>query len=60
MSARSRYSVMQIMTEKITTLQTLYVHVVSNTVMFPQILYDIVLYALHFLPVKFFPRVLLL
>ena len=37
-----------------------YVHVVSNRVMIPQILYDIALYALHFLPVKFFSRVLLL
>ena len=33
-----RYSVMQIMTAKITTLRTLYVHVVSNSVMFPQVL----------------------
>ena len=47
---------MQIMTAKITTLWTLYVHVVSNSVMFPQILYDIVLNARHFLPVKFFPE----
>ena len=47
---------MQIMTAKITTLRTLYVQVVSNSVMFPQILYDIVLYARHFLPVKFFPE----
>ena len=48
---------MQIMmTAKITTLRTLYDHVVSNSVMFPQILYDIVLYARHFLPVKFFPE----
>ena len=39
---------------------TLYVHVVLNSVIFPQILYDIVLYARHFLPVKFFSRVLLL
>ena len=46
---------MQIMTAKITTLRTLYVHVVSNSVMFPQIIY-IVLYARHFLPVKFFPE----
>ena len=44
------------MTAKITTLRTLYVHVVLNSVMFPQILYDIVLYARHFLPVKFFPK----
>ena len=45
---------MQIMTAKITTLRTLYAHVVSNSVMFSEILYDIVLYAQHFLPVKFF------
>ena len=51
---------MEIMTAKITILRTLYVHVVSNSVMFPQILYDIVLYARHLLPVKFFSRVLLL
>ena len=44
---------MQIMTA---TLPTLYVHVVLNSVMFPQILYDTVLYARHFLPVKFFPE----
>ena len=31
---------------KITTLRTLYVHVISNSVMFPQILYDTVLYGL--------------
>ena len=42
-------------TAKITTLRTLYAYVVSNSVMFPQILYDIVLYARHFLPVKFIP-----
>ena len=47
---------MQIMTRKITTLRTLYVHVVLNGVMFPQILYQIVLYARHFRPVKFFPE----
>ena len=45
---------MQIITTKITTLRTLYAHVVSNSVMFPEILYDIVLYARHFLPVNFF------
>ena len=53
-SEGNRYPVMQIMTAKITTLQTLYVHVVSNRAMIPQILYDIVLYARHFPPVKFF------
>ena len=44
------------MTAKKTTLRTLYVHVALNSVMFPQILYDIVPYARHFLPVKFFPE----
>ena len=34
-SVRSRNSVTQIMTAKITTLRTLYVRVVSNSVMFP-------------------------
>ena len=48
---------MQVMTAKITTLRTLYVLVVLNRVMIPQILYDIVLYARHFLPVKFFPSI---
>ena len=47
---------MQIMTAEVTTLRTLYVHVVSNSMMFPQILYEIVLYAWHFLPAKFFPE----
>ena len=53
------------MTAKTTALRTLYVHFVLNSVIFPQILYDIVrgplqwapdivLYAQHFLPVKFF------
>ena len=51
---RNPYTVMQIMTAKITTLRKLYAHVVSNSVMFPEILYYIVLYARHFLPVKFF------
>ena len=41
---------------KITTLQMLPVHIVSNSVMFPQILYDIVVYARHFLLAKFFPE----
>ena len=41
---------------KIMTLRTLYVHVVSNSMMFPQILYEIVLYARRFQPVKFFPE----
>jgi len=40
---------MKIMTRKTTTLRTLYVHVVLNGVICPQILYDIVLYARHFL-----------
>ena len=49
---------MQIMTAKKTTLRTLYVHFVLNSVMFPQILYDkiIIPCARHFLPVKFFPK----
>ena len=38
------------------TLRVLYLHVVSNSVTLPQILNDIVLYALHFLPVIFFPE----
>jgi len=46
----------QIMTKKTTTLRTLYVHVVLNGVICPQILYDIVVYAQHFLLVKFFPK----
>ena len=57
--AQNRYSNMQIMTRKTTTLRTLYVHVVLNGVICPQILYDIVLYARHFLLVKFFSQVLL-
>ena len=48
---------MQIMTAKITTLRTLYVDVLANTVMFPKILCDIVLYARHFQPVKFFSSI---
>ena len=56
--APKSYSVMQIMAAKITILRTLYIHVVLNSEMCPQILYDIVLYARHFLPVKFFSRVL--
>ena len=39
---------MEIMTAK-TTLRTLYVHVVLNSAIFPQILYDIVLYTRLFL-----------
>ena len=50
--AQIRYSVMKIMTTKTTTLRTLYVHVVSNCVICPEILYDVVLYARRFLPVK--------
>ena len=45
---------MQIMTRKTTTLRRLYVRVVLNGVICPQILYDIVLYARYFLLVKFF------
>ena len=46
---------MQIMTIKITTLQTLYVHVLSNSVMFPQM---ILFYVLDtFYVSSFFPRI---
>ena len=45
---------MQIMTAQTTPLRTLYDHAVLNSVMFPQFFCDIVLYAGHFLPVKFF------
>ena len=34
----------------------IYVHVVLNGVIFPQISYDIALYARHLLPVRFFPK----
>jgi len=54
--AQNLYSSMQIMTRKTTTLRALYVHVVLNGVICPQILYDIVLYARHFLLVKFFVK----
>jgi len=54
--APNRYSNMQIMTRKTTTLRTFYIHVVLNGVICPQILYDIVLYAQHFLLVKFSPK----
>ena len=43
------------MTTKTTTRQTLYVHLVFNGAIFPQILY-IVPYGLGFHPVKFFPK----
>jgi len=55
---QNRYSNMQIMTSKTTTPRTFYIHVVLNGVICPQILYDIVLYARHFLLVKFFPKLL--
>ena len=54
--AQIRYSVMKIMTTKTTTRRTPYVHVVSNCVICHQILYDVVLYARRFLPVKCFPK----
>ena len=54
--AQNRYSSMKIMTRKTTTLRTLYVHVVLNGVICPQIVYDFVLYARHFLLIKFFPK----
>ena len=44
------------MTMKTTTRRTLYVHLVLNGAIFPQILYDIVPYALGFHPVKFSPK----
>ena len=47
---------MQIMTAKITTLRTFYVHVVSNSVIFPQILYDIDLYSQHLTTNKAFKQ----
>ena len=49
---------MQIMTAKTKTIRTLliYVHVVLNGVIFPQISYDIALYARHLLPVRFLPK----
>ena len=48
-SAQSRFSVMQIMTAKTTTLRALYVHVFLNSAIW---LY-IILYARHFLPIIF-------
>ena len=53
--AKKRYSGMQIMIAKTTTIPTLYVHVVLNGVIFRQISY-IVPYARHLLPVKFFSK----
>ena len=47
---------MQILTRKTTFIRTLYVKVVLNGVICPQILYDIVLYVRHFLFVKFLPK----
>ena len=41
--------------DKDDTNALIYVHVVLNGVIFPQISYDIVLYARHLLPVRFFP-----
>ena len=51
--AKNRYSGMQIITAKTTTIRTLYVHVVLNGVIFRQISYNTVPHALHFLLVKF-------
>ena len=51
------YSGMQIDREnKDYTNALIYVHVVLNGVIFPQISYDIVLYTRHLLPVRFFPK----
>ena len=44
------------MTAKTTTIRMLYVHVVLNCASFQQIPYHIVSYALHFIPVTFFPK----
>ena len=46
---------MQIMTTKIRTLQTLYVHVVLNSATFPPICSTKIMLN-TFLPVKFFPK----
>ena len=54
--AQNRYSGMQIMTAKTATIRTLYVHVLLNGVIVPEILYDIVSHARHFRPVKCFPK----
>ena len=50
---------MQIMAAKSTTLWTLYVHVVLNSAVFPEIFYDVILYARLFLPFKFFSSIIL-
>ena len=52
--------IMQILTAKTTTMRTLYVHIVSNGVIFLQISYDIVPYARRFLPVRLFPSISLI
>lgn len=44
------------MTSKTTTIRTFYVHIVLNVVIFPQIWYEVVLVAQHFLPVRLFPQ----
>ena len=54
--AQNLYSGMQIMTARTTTSRTLYVHIVLNGMIFPQISYDIVPYARHFLPVRYFTK----
>ena len=56
----NRYSGIQIMTAKIMSIRTLHVHVVLNSVIFLQILYDIIPHARHFLPVTFFPCITLI
>ena len=53
------YSGKQIISAKTTTIQSnalIYVLVVLNGVIFPQISYDIVPYDQHLLPVRFFPK----
>ena len=46
---------MQIMVEKITTLRTFYVHVVSNSAVFPLIVCDVYMLDTFYLP-SFFPE----
>ena len=45
-----------IMAMRTTTIQTFNIYAVLNGVIFGQISYDIVPYAWHFLPVRFFPK----
>ena len=47
---------MQIIAMRTTTIQTFNIYAVLNGVMFGLISYDIVPYAWHFLPARFFPQ----